>query len=126
MPAYALDHLHLRSPDPDAAARFYVEVMGARMRGREEGEGRLRVTVVLGDVPLFIDRVPAATAGPPAPPFTGLEHLGLRVADIDAIAADLKGRGAEFETEPYDMRSGLRIAFVRGPDDVRIELLQRG
>ena len=41
----------------------------------------------------------------------------------DAIPALAKG--AEFATEPFDLRPGLKIAFVRAPGDVRIELLER-
>ncbi|SVB43851.1 uncharacterized protein METZ01_LOCUS196705, partial [marine metagenome] len=32
---------------------------------------------------------------------------------------------AEFAIEPHDLRPGLKIAFVRAPGDVRIELLER-
>ena len=42
-----------------------------------------------------------------------------------AKAAELKAKGVEFVLEPMQMRPDLRIAFVRGPDDVRIELLER-
>ena len=38
---------------------------------------------------------------------------------------DLKSKGAEFSMELKDLRPGLRIAFVRAPGDVRIELLER-
>lgn len=122
----AWDHVHLRSADPDAAARFYVEMLGAEPRDRTDAGGQLRVTVDLAGVPLFIDRVPAETAGPPPAPFLGLEHIGLTVAAIDAAVAELKGRGVTITVEPHDVRPGLRIAFVEGPDRVRIELLQRG
>jgi len=37
----------------------------------------------------------------------------------------LKRKGAEFLVEPKTARPGLRIAFLRGPDDVRIELIDR-
>jgi len=39
--------------------------------------------------------------------------------------AELKRRGADIAVEPRTIRPGVRIAFVRAPDDVRIELLQR-
>ena len=55
----------------------------------------------------------------------GLDHFGLRVNNLDEAAADLKSKGAEFSMEPKDLRPGLRIAFVRAPGDVRIELLER-
>ena len=45
--------------------------------------------------------------------------------DLDEAAADLRRRGAEFYSEPRLLRPGLKIAFVRGPDDVRIEILER-
>jgi hypothetical protein len=47
------------------------------------------------------------------------------VDDLDAAAADLKSKGAVFSTEPHQLRPGLKIAFVRAPGDVRIELLER-
>src|SRR4051794_29854958 len=54
----------------------------------------------------------------------GLEHIGLAVTNIDAVCADLKARGAEFTVEPHSPRPGLRMAFVRAPENVRIEVLQ--
>jgi hypothetical protein len=30
------------------------------------------------------------------------------------------------DTEPFDFMPGSRLAFVRGPDNVRVELTQRG
>ena len=51
--------------------------------------------------------------------------IGLRVDNLDEAAVDLKSKGAEFSMEPRDLRPGVRIAFARAPDDVRIELLQR-
>jgi glyoxylase I family protein len=54
-----------------------------------------------------------------------LDHLGLRVDDLDAAVAELKRRGAQVIVEPKTIRPGVRIAFLQGPDDVRIELLER-
>ena len=48
------------------------------------------------------------------------------VPDLDAAAAALKAKGVEFTLEPKQARPGLRIAFVRGPQGISIELLQRG
>lgn len=125
-PTFRWDHLHLRSPDPDAAARYYVEVLGATHRDRMESGDTLRVTVDLAGLPLFIDRIGPERGAPPEPPFRGLEHLGLLVEDLDATVATLEARGADVVVRPHAPRPGLRIAFLRGPDAVRIELLQRG
>ena len=43
----------------------------------------------------------------------------------DEAVAELKRRGADFMMEPRAIRPGVRIAFVRAPDNVRIELLER-
>ena len=45
-------------------------------------------------------------------------------ADADATVAELRRRGVEIEVEPWDFSAESRIAFVKGPDNVRIELVQ--
>jgi catechol 2,3-dioxygenase-like lactoylglutathione lyase family enzyme len=67
------------------------------------------------------DRVNAA----PTTPYRGLDHFGLAVTGIDAIAADLKAKGVEFTREPTTIRPGVRVCFIRGPEGVSIELLDR-
>ena len=37
---------------------------------------------------------------PPVTPYQGLDHFGLTVSGIDAVAADLKAKGVEFTMEP--------------------------
>jgi len=125
MSGYGIDHVHLRSADPIAAARFYVEAFGATETGRTEIRGALRIVLELGGLTLFIEAVPPTTPHPPAPPYLGLEHLGLRVDDLDAAAAALRGRSVRFLTEPREARPGTRFAFIEGPDGVRIELIER-
>ena len=61
----------------------------------------------------------------PPDPHLGLDHFGFRVDNLDETVAELKGRGAVMAAEPRTIRPGVRVAFVRAPDDVRIELLQR-
>ena len=48
MTACRIDHLHLRSPDPEAAARFYVSALEAKETGRVEVNGALRIMLDLG------------------------------------------------------------------------------
>ena len=47
------------------------------------------------------------------------------MSGIDAVAADLKAKGVEFTMEPRTIRPGLRICFLRGPQGISIELLER-
>lgn len=58
---------------------------------------------------------------------TGYGHIALGVKDIDATLAALAEDGIQPEKPPYTVSSGgSRIAFVRDPDDYRIELIERG
>ena len=62
---------------------------------------------------------------PPATPYQGLDHFGLAVSGIDAIAAELKQKGVEFSKAPHVPRPGIKICFLRGPQGISIELLDR-
>jgi lactoylglutathione lyase len=102
-------------------------MFGAEVLRSVQSDGRSRIDLNLGGIAVFIAQVPEenAVARPPEPPYLGLEHLGLRVEGIDAVVAELKQKGAEFTVEPKTIRPGVRIAFLRGPQNVHIELLDR-
>ena len=88
-----------------------------------EGRG----STYLGGIAVFIAQVSQeqVVGNPPEPPDLGLEHIGLRVEGIDAVVAELKQKGVEFTVEPKTIRPGVRIAFLRGPQNIHIELLDR-
>jgi len=125
MSRFAFDHVHLRSPDPDATGAWFVQVLEAKQIRRQEGPGSLRVVLDLGGLNLFIDRVPAETPGVPPAPFLGIEHLALAVTGIDALVEELRGKGARIVMEPNNPNPTTRIAFLEGPENVRVELLER-
>lgn len=126
MPSYRYDHLHLRSPEPVAAAAFYTGMLGATEKTRLDNNGALRIVLDLGGITIFVEQVPAGTATSPPAPFVGIEHIGLVVDDIAGAIEDLRGKGVGILAEPKEIKPGLSIAFIQGPDGVRIELLQRG
>jgi catechol 2,3-dioxygenase-like lactoylglutathione lyase family enzyme len=123
--SFVCDHIHLRSPDPEAAAKTYVDLFEATVQDRVQVATGLRVIVMLGGLRLLIDEVPPETQPAPRPLFIGIEHIGLQVQNLDVAAANLRAKGAQFLMEPNSPRPGLRIAFVQGPDSIRIELLER-
>ncbi|HEX2216126.1 MAG TPA: VOC family protein [Xanthobacteraceae bacterium] len=126
MAKFTYDHIHLRSPDPEATARYYERMFGAEVL-RTMQQGKPRIDLKLGGADIFIAPVEANSGvnPPPTTPYQGLDHFGLSVSGIDAVVADLKAKGAEFTMEPTTIRPGVRIAFVRGPQGVSIELLDR-
>lgn len=125
MEPYRFDHIHLRSPDPEAAAAVWTAAFGATVKGRLQAGPWLRIVLDLAGVTLFLEQVPAGTHAPPAPPFLGIEHVGLGCADLDAAIADLDAKGVSLVSGPSEPRPGVRIAFFAMPDGVRVELIER-
>lgn len=125
--AFTYDHMHLRSRDPMATAQYYHDVFDAKIVESVQSDGKPRIDLDLNGLTIFIAQVPqnADVLVAPSEPYIGLDHFGLRVDSLDDAAAELKQRGAHFTMEPTTIRPGVRIAFVQGPDDVRIELLER-
>jgi lactoylglutathione lyase len=116
------DHVHLRSPDPEATAAWLENILGGVII---RGPGR--IDVKLGGANVFIAPVAPGDGvnSPPVTPYQGLDHFGLTVKDIDAVAAEIKAKGVEFTKEPTTIRPGVRICFIRGPQGISIELLER-
>ena len=126
MPTYTYDHIHLRSRDPMETARYYNRVFDARIIESVLPDGQTRVGLDINGLAIYIAQADETQPPGPVEPHLGLDHFGLRVANLDEAATQLRERGAVFSTEPRQVRPGLRIAYVRGPDDVRIELVERG
>jgi catechol 2,3-dioxygenase-like lactoylglutathione lyase family enzyme len=126
MAKFTWDHIHLRTTNPEATAQWYESKLGAEVI-RTMQQGKPRIDLKLGGANIFI--APVATGDgvnpPPTTPYQGLDHFGLTVTGIDAIAADLKAKGVEFTREPTTVRPGVRVCFIRAPEGVSIELLER-
>ncbi len=125
MVTYSYDHIHLRSREPMETAQYFNKMFGAEIKESIQSDGQARVDIDINGLIIFIAQAEDSTPDGPVDPYVGLDHFGLRVDNLDTAAADLKAKGAEFSMEPKDLRPGLRIAFVRAPGDVRIELLER-
>jgi catechol 2,3-dioxygenase-like lactoylglutathione lyase family enzyme len=55
----------------------------------------------------------------------GLDHFGLKVKNLEQTAQDLKKKGVKFSVEPTVTPWGLKMAFIEGPEGIRIELVER-
>ncbi len=126
MAKFTYDHIHLRSPNPEATAAYYERMFGAEVL-RSMQQGKPRIDLKLGGANVFIAPVQAGDGvnPPPTTPYQGLDHFGLTVSGIDSIAAELKAKGAVFTKEPTTIRPGVRVCFIQGPEGVSIELLER-
>ena len=126
MAKFTWDHIHLRTPDPEATAQWFEKMLGAEI-SRTMQQGAPRIDMKIGGQDVFIAPVPEKSNvnPPPVTPYQGLDHFGLRVKDIDKVVADLKAKGAEFTMELNSPRPGIKICFIRGPEGVSIEVLER-
>jgi lactoylglutathione lyase len=126
MASYTWDHIHLRTPDQEATAQWFERVFGAQVI-RSTQQGKPRIDLKLGGANIFLAPVAAGdnVNPPPKTPYQGLDHFGLAVSGIDAIAVELKQKGVEFSKEAHVPRPGIKICFLRGPQGISIELLDR-
>jgi lactoylglutathione lyase len=124
MGKFTYDHIHLRSPDPEATAQWYERNLDAEVI-RSMQQGKPRIDLKVGGCKIFIAPVMDGDGvnPPPLTPYQGLDHFGLAVSGIDAIVDELKAKGVEVTRGPLTIRPGTRIAFLKAPQGVSIELL---
>ncbi len=121
MATFAPHHIHLMSHDAMAAAAFYKMMFGAEVVASKGANGLPRANIMLGSQFILISTVDKKVTQTASGPHSclGLDHIGIAVDDLAAAVIELKARGAAFSMEPKG-----RIAFLKGPDEVSIELVQ--
>ena len=117
-------HTMVRVTDLEASLEFYCEKLGLReTRRREDKNGRY--TLVFLSAPGDEDAQVELTYNWDPEPYTGgrnFGHLAYEVSDIYATCEQLMAGGVTINRPPRDGR----MAFVRSPDQISIELLQKG
>ncbi len=122
---YQFHHIHIYSSNVAETERWFLEGMGAELVSRHDSRGVPTTTVQIGGANILIRGARTGEQiGKPGPLQFGTNHFGLEVTNVDATIDELRRRGVAIEVEPWDFRPGMRIAFVKGPDAVRIELVQ--
>lgn len=125
--ALSFDHVHLVAADPRATAQWYVDKLGGQVWKSVDVKGAPQVYVQLaGALVIVRGQRPGESVGNKPGLEWGVDHFGLRVqGDFDAFCAGLRGKGVGFDLEPTDFNPTTRIAFIKAPDGVSIELLNR-
>ncbi len=134
MATYTVHHTHLTTAAPDRSVSFYTTVMGGKLvREAVLGGGARAWDIDLGGLLLRISHVTGADEALKGEYDTaegmhryGLHHLALSVDNLDQAYQELSANGAEFVLPPTGPlpESGLRIAFVRAPENVLFELIE--
>lgn len=122
-------HTMVRVTDIAASLHFYCDALGLELLSRRDHEGGRFTLIFLaapGDAQAQVELTynwPAADGTAEA--YTGgrnFGHLAYAVDDIYATCQRLVDHGVPISRPPRDGR----MAFVRSPDGVSIELLQAG
>jgi lactoylglutathione lyase len=126
--AFEINHIHLKAPDPRRTAEWYVEAFGFEIVSdtvRSVGDRRLNCMSPGGlVVNISSERDGETMADGDAGSHWGLEHFGVNSDDLLADIERLGALGAPVLEGPIDIPGGNLVAFVQGPDDVRIEVVQ--
>ena len=127
--AYEFEHIHLKAPDPEKTANWYVKAFNFEIfndRGvRPSGDRFIECKSEDGTIfRISGARTDEKMGQGDANVHYGLEHFGITVDDMDAEIERLTDLGAVLDEGPIANPGGPTIAFIKVPDDVRIELLQ--
>ena len=117
-------HTMVRVTDLEASLRFYRDALGLEVLSRRENPAG-RFTLVFLAAPGDRSAQVELTSNWDPEAYTGgrnFGHLAYAVDDIYALCARLQAHGVTIQRPPRD---GF-MAFVRSPDNISIELLQRG
>jgi lactoylglutathione lyase len=117
-------HTMVRVTDLDASLRFYCDALGLRELSRKEvPQGRFTLVFLAapGDDAAQIELThtwdPESYSGG-----RNFGHVAYAVDDIYATCQRLKDHGVTINRPPRDGH----MAFVRSPDNISVELLQKG
>jgi catechol 2,3-dioxygenase-like lactoylglutathione lyase family enzyme len=124
-------HVHLFSADPPAAGAWYAKHFGFRSFARTEKRIYRNVQIapaafVTADhVSMIIYPVEYRGGGFVSTRGRVIDHLGFSVDDLDATLARVRSDRVNVTAQPRSVADGrIRSAFIEGPDQVAIELIQ--
>ena len=119
-------HTMIRVLDLDAALRFFCEGLGLReIRRRDSEQGRFTLVFLGTDPSTDSPQIELTHNWDQTEPYGGgrnFGHLAYEVEDIYAACQRMIDLGYTISRPPRDGR----MAFVRSPDRISVELLQKG
>jgi glyoxylase I family protein len=130
-----IKHIALTTADPDATARFYIDVFGMKEVGKIDNPNTRGFFLTDGDLNLAIlkfknDAVAGVERGKD---WTGIHHFGFQVESLEEIAEKLAGVGAPLRDDintALGVGGSNRYANVEvkytGPDGVTVDVSETG
>jgi glyoxylase I family protein len=130
-----IKHIALSTANPEATAKFYVDVFGMKEIGRLDNPNLSGFFLTDGDLNLAIlkfknDVVAGVERGKD---WTGIHHFGFQVESLESIAEKLTAVGSERRDDINDalgVGGAARFANVEvkytGPDGVTVDVSETG
>ncbi len=121
-----LDHIHFYCGDIEKTVVYFRDILGGKELSREKRPTSVLVRMdVLGTVIALMAIPPESGQFDPGKGKRGLDHIGFKVRDLEATLEEMREKGVRITQELTVLPSGLKMAFVEGPDGIRVELLER-
>ena len=133
MKILSVDHIGVAAKGIDESVKFYTDMLGLELAGTEEvAEQKVRTAFLpVGESEIEILES-TAPDGPIAKYIDkngeGIQHIALRVDDIEAALEELKSKGVRLIDEtPRRGAGGTKIAFIhpKATNGILLELCQR-
>ena len=113
-----VDHVHIKTRDPVATAKYYVDNFGARIKQEIPGRG---LQVDLHGLQLNITTLIKKQN---REQHYGIEHIAFTVDDYPGTLSMLKANGVEI-LEELPPNTGRRVCFLAATDGSQIELIEK-
>lgn len=123
MPTYTFNHVHHETDDVNKAIEFYTRIFQATVDGPIERDGNQWAWVQLGGTQVVVtDREASPTS---LERLKGLDHFSLVTDDFDATLETIRREGVSIWKGPLTQNDVQRIVFITGPDNIKIELMEK-
>jgi len=124
-----LRHVAIAVPDPEKAARFYVDTFGLKVVGKTESPLASGIYMSDGTMNLALlnYKTDGAAGEERGKDYVGVHHIGFWVDDLDAGAKAIEKNGGTFFLDlPVEKESLCYEKKYRDPDGIIFDISHNG
>ncbi|CAB1251921.1 methylmalonyl-CoA epimerase [Clostridium sp. MT-14] len=128
-----IDHVGIAVKSIEESLKFYEGVLGLKCKGTEEVKSQKVITAFVPIGESEFELLEPTSDDSPIAKFIakkreGIQHIAVRVDDVEAALEELKKQGMRLiDEKPRDGAGGAKIAFVhpKSTNGVLLELCQK-